>query len=492
MSESLAARAPVVGASELVPFLLRSRVLPREPQSEMSSPAHAAELEGVAERTGGDELRHRTLMRVFQQLLGMRRAVAPLLLGVALWIGLSDTQTWRVAISFLVVAFLSLIVVQDVHLAWSKRRGRTQLPALLPSLYMIAIFQHGLILVTGGMSSPLLPLILPIAFLIGLLDTKRSSKTLIVFQLAALWCEAGIDLAGFVELTPEFLAGSGTRSPTLTLCLAIVMSGAVIVTSVLSMTAAGALSQMIDEALASRDAALASRTEQTRALTTLSGEIAHELKNPLASVKGLAALIERGELSGKSAERMQVLRREVDRMQEILEELLNFSRPLVPLDLRELELRELVDHVVDLHEGVAADRRVSLIADGHARLRCDPRKVEQVLINLVQNAIEVAPAGSVIELDLRAVSSPSLGVELVVRDAGPGLPDALRGRVFEAGVTDKSAGSGLGLTIARALARQHGGELELGDRRDGKRGCEAILTLPHVNSDNSNLETAHA
>jgi two-component system sensor histidine kinase HydH len=436
------------------------------------------------ERTGGDEVRHRTMQRVFARLLRLRRGLAPVLFGVALWIGLSDADDWRRITSFLIVGVLSIIIVTDLRLAWLERSGTTQLPPILPNLYLIAIVQHGLILVTGGMTSPLLPLILPIMFLLGLLNKPRASKTMIVVQLIALWSEAAVDLAGLVDVTPDFLAGEGWRSPTLTLSLAIVMSGAVMITSVVSMSAAGALSQMIDEALEGRDIALAARAEQNRALTTLSGEIAHELKNPLASVKGLAALIERGELSGKSAERMQVLRREVDRMQEILEEFLNFSRPLVPLDLRELELRELVDHVVDLHEGVAGERRVTLVASGHARLRCDPRKVEQVLLNLVQNALEFAPPGSSIELELRAVDA---GVEIMVRDAGPGLPDELRGRVFEAGVTGKSDGSGLGLTIARALARQHGGELELGDRRDGKRGCEAILQLPR-----SNPETTHA
>jgi signal transduction histidine kinase len=336
----------------------------------------------------------------------------------------------------------------------------------------------------------MLPLILPIVFLSGLLNTPRVSRSMIALHLVALWIEAGVDLAGLVNLTPTVLGGFDSRSPILTLCLAILMSVAVLMTTLMSTTAARALSQLIDEALEGRDAALASRAEQTRALTTLSGEIAHELKNPLASVKGLAALIERGELSGKSAERMQVLRREVDRMQEILEEFLNFSRPLVPLDLREIELRELIDHVVDLHEGVAAERRVTLLADGRARLRCDPRKVEQVLLNLVQNSLEVAVAASTIEIDLRSVGMPGtlgMGAQITIRDAGPGLPDDLRGRVFEAGVTGKSDGSGLGLTIARALARQHGGELELGDRRDGKRGCEAILSLPKANQ-----ETPHA
>jgi two-component system sensor histidine kinase HydH len=446
---------------------------------------------GALERTGGDELRHRTMLRVFERLLQVRRMFGPVLLGVALWIGLGDTAAWRQATSFVLVVLLCMMTVYDVRLAVAARRGRTQLPALIPSLIAIAMMQHVMIFVSGGMTSPMLPLILPIVFLSGLLNTQRMNRSMVAIHLVALWIEAGVDLAGLVELTPTVLGGPDSRSPVLTLCLAIVMSLAVMVTTVMSTTAARALSQLIDEALAGRDAALASHAEQNRALTTLSGEIAHELKNPLASVKGLAALIERGELSGKSAERMQVLRREVDRMQEILEEFLNFSRPLVPLDLREIELRELVDHVVDLHEGVAAERRVDLVADGHARLRCDPRKIEQVLLNLVQNALEVAPSGSRIELELRSHGSlgmSGMGAQIAVRDAGPGLADDLRGRVFEAGVTGKSDGSGLGLTIARALARQHGGELELGDRRDHEPGCEAILTLP----ENLKPETEHA
>lgn len=460
--------------------------MPRESQPEPSS---SLTIPGELERTGGDELRQRTLLRVFERLLQLRRAFGPLLLCVAVWIGLGDSASWRRITLLVLATLLCVMMVYDVRLALQSRRGQTQLPAVIPSLIAITFMQHAMIFVSGGMGSPVLPLILPIVFLSGLLNSARVTRTMVTIHLVALWVEAGIDVSGLVELTPTVLGGVDTRSWVLTLGLATVMSLAVIVTSIMSVTAGGALSQMIDEALESRDAALASRTEQTRALTILSGEIAHELKNPLASVKGLAALIERGELSGKSVERMQVLRREVDRMQEILEEFLNFSRPLVPLDLRELELRELVDHVVDLHEGVAAERRVELVADGQARLRGDPRKIEQVLLNLVQNALEVAPPGSKIELELRVVA---VGVEVRIRDAGPGLTEDLRGRVFEAGVTSKSNGSGLGLTIARALARQHGGELELGDRRDGERGCEAILLLPKSSmASKPNQETLH-
>lgn len=465
-----------------------TRAPQQEPSSSMTVPAEF-------ERTGGDELRHRTLLRVFERLLQIRRMFGPVLLCIALWIGLGDTATWRQATVLVLVGLLCMMIVYDTRLALRARRGQTKLPALVPSLIAIALMQHVMIFVSGGMASPLLPLILPIVFLSGLLNTPRVSRSMIAIHLVALWLEAGVELSGLVDLTPTVLGGVDSHSPMLTLCLAIVMSMAVIVTTIMSTTAAGALSELIDDALEGRDAALAAHAEQTRTLTTLSGEIAHELKNPLASVKGLAALIERGELSGKSAERMQVLRREVDRMQEILEEFLNFSRPLVPLDLREIELRELVDHVVDLHEGIAAERHVDLVASGHARLRCDPRKIEQVLLNLVQNALEVAPSGSSIELVVRSLDSRdslAMSAQIIVRDAGPGLSDDLRGRVFEAGVTGKSDGSGLGLTIARALARQHGGELELGDRPDEKRGCEAILSLPHLSHPQPNPETQHA
>ncbi|MEZ4335699.1 MAG: histidine kinase dimerization/phospho-acceptor domain-containing protein [Sandaracinaceae bacterium] len=106
-----------------------------------------------------------------------------------------------------------------------------------------------------------------------------------------------------------------------------------------------ALERLFSEAVAERDRRLDGYAEQTSALSALSAEIAHELKNPLASVKGLGALVAK-DVEGKPAERMAVLRREVDRMQGILEELLNFSRPLVPLAMEAVEAADLADDVV--------------------------------------------------------------------------------------------------------------------------------------------------
>jgi signal transduction histidine kinase len=189
-------------------------------------------------------------------------------------------------------------------------------------------------------------------------------------------------------------------------------------------------------------------------------------------------MVARG-LDGKPAEHMAVLRREVDRMQSILEEFLNFSRPLVPLSITDVDLEELCTDVLGLVESSADARavrfHVSLFPLAH--VRADRRKLKQILINLLQNALDASPRGGTIEIAADLAERDGLpAVRLTIGDEGPGLAAEVASRVFEPGVTTKEHGSGLGLPLSRAMARQHGGELTLTSGEE--RGCVAELVLP--------------
>jgi signal transduction histidine kinase len=240
------------------------------------------------------------------------------------------------------------------------------------------------------------------------------------------------------------------------------------------------------DAVTARDRALSLHAEQNRTMTLLSSEIAHELKNPLASLKGLGALIAK-DVDGRTAERVKVLRGEVERMQGILEEFLTFSRPLVPLRLGEHDLSELARDVARLHEAIARERSLTIDVDAPDVIatHCDVRKLRQVLINLVQNALDAAPQNSEVTLQVRRAGSSAT---LAVLDRGPGLAPEIAERVFEPFVTSKEHGSGVGLVVARSLARQHGGELTLKPRTDGP-GIAAVLELP---SEPSLVDASHA
>ena len=457
----------------------------------MSASSQTAPILRELDSAGIRELRERILARVLARLVRVRSVFGPTLLSFALWIVWVDPTPWRrIVLGILVVALAALVVLDGIvsrKIASGEIEGAP--PRLSLHLLLIGFLQQAMVFATGGLASPVIPLLLPVAFITGVFVKPRLAwAQLLAWHLPVLWIELWIAHSRALELLPELLRGpmGGGPSALVLVVVAVVMSGGLVVSTLVGTRAAQGLDMMVYDALRSRDRALQVRTEQNRELSTLSAEIAHELKNPLASIKGLAQLVRRGleraekgehAATAKASERMTVLAREVDRMQAILDEFLNFSRPLVPLSQREVGLRELVDHVVDLHEAMAGERRVELLVLEREPIRCvcDPRKVEQILINLVQNALEATDPGTRIELELGSAAEL---VELRVRDAGPGLAPELRAQVFELGVSDKATGSGIGLTVARAIARQHGGELELGARADGARGCEAVLSLP--------------
>lgn len=418
-----------------------------------------------------EEILREEQQRLFGQMVGARVLLLPIFAAIVIglaWFAPAGLNTGvLVALALVIPAFF---VFELVHY---RRRGFT--PSAVPrNLVLATLGQLGVCAASGGLSSPFIYAALPIAGLSGAFLRLRLHLACTLLQLFSVW---GFAFVSQQDLLPNGLASipwPGVMLPAwheyghaITLSVFLLLSGQV--GRSLNRVFRGALKR----AITARHELLTAHAERVRELTTLSAEIAHELKNPLFSVKGLARLLEQNITDPKGSERLSVLRREVERMQTVLEEFLNFSRPLVPLAIVSSDVAGIAAEVVALHEGLARERGVDLCCEGQlVSAHCDPRKVKQILMNLVQNALEASPEGSQI-----TVATEARAAEVVVQvlDDGSGL-DSTLGNPFEPGITSKTGGAGVGLTIARGLARQHGGELGIRSRQGG--GTLAELSLP--------------
>jgi two-component system, NtrC family, sensor histidine kinase HydH len=416
----------------------------------------AKRIQGVAAPPAGlDELQSAEVGRAFSKLLYLRFALFPIVVGVILWHwNLTGRSTGK-----LLVILAAYIVPALVYLVVLLRKRRLMEPRTLGfSVLGVIVLVISASALSGGLDSPFVILLPAVAATTAVGGDRRQVWISVLLQLA------GIPLLAFV----------GGGRPVFTVGMLALGVG---VGTTLGLTMRGMFERMLVRALQARDDLLRMHSEQLQALTSFSSEIAHELKTPLASIKGLTglAMIELQD-PARAAERLQVLRNEALRMQRLLDEFLDFSRPLSPLLLESADGLQIGEEVIELFQGLTRERHLALrMSGGPAEMRCDARKVKQVMINLVQNAVEASAPGGEVVVEVEAAADE---VRMRVLDRGHGLSGEAARRVFEAGVTTKAKGSGLGLTIARAIAKQHGGSLTLVGREGG--GCVAELIIPRT------------
>lgn len=417
-----------------------------------------------------------------------RLVIAPVLGSLALTFAFFEPTPWRKLIMRCGVA--TIFTLSMVEFARYRKFGRKAVN--LPfNVWLTVVVQLIFITATGGLFSPALPAILIMAFMAAVLGERVTLFGMQVLAFPTAWAFAFVHAYGWPvsSLLPAIFGGAQSleRGPAPWIAASL-FTAILVVVSRLGLLLQRVFETLHAEAVTARDRSLALHAEQSRTITLLSSEIAHELKNPLASLKGLGALIAK-DVEGRTAERVKVLRGEIERMQNILEEFLTFSRPLIPLSLAEGNLSELARDVARLHEASASDHHVTLEVQAPAEvaLRCDVRKLRQVLINLVQNALDASPRGA--KVIVRVAEAPE-HVLVSVLDEGAGLAPEVAERVFEPFVTSKEHGSGIGLVVARSLARQHGGELALHPRQEGP-GLAAELRLPLHHPGEVPVDPAH-
>jgi signal transduction histidine kinase len=219
------------------------------------------------------------------------------------------------------------------------------------------------------------------------------------------------------------------------------------------------------------------RAEQMAAVGQLAAGAAHELRNPLTSIKMLIqANREEAEANGMPAEDLHIIDQEIRRMERCLRTFLDFARPPQP-ERRPLDLAGVVERTFALISGRARKQQVTLEftpPDAPIMVEADGEQLQQLLVNLALNALDAMPRGGTLEVRLQRRSAAE--VELSVRDSGPGIAAAMLRRLFEPFASSKETGLGLGLVVSRRIAESHGGRLTA-INLSGKGAC-FTLTLP--------------
>jgi signal transduction histidine kinase len=231
--------------------------------------------------------------------------------------------------------------------------------------------------------------------------------------------------------------------------------------------------------------------DRLAALGEMSAGLAHEIRNPLAAIKGAAQELDPGRIGGDDGELMQIIIDEVNRLNSVVSEFLDYARPFrgtfVALSVNDAVKRtaQLMQH--DLKSGGSDVEIVLELSDELPDVNGDAERLQQVLINLILNAADAMKRHGRITLSTRksadmtdaalwTLKEPRQFVEIRVRDEGPGIAGPLLDQIFIPFFTTKARGTGLGLALCQRIVQHHGGNIEV--RSVEGQGATFVIRLP--------------
>lgn len=220
------------------------------------------------------------------------------------------------------------------------------------------------------------------------------------------------------------------------------------------------------------------RMEELAAIGQLAASIAHELRNPLSSIKGAAQFLQQESEDASTREFLGIIIEEVDGLNKIATDFLDFARPL-RVEATDVSIADLLQKQVSLvrHqlENAGIKQKIS-VEDSLPTVRADQKQLEQVLLNLLLNSIQAMPEGGTLDVCARQSPRWPEHIEVSVRDSGSGItPDRL-GKIFTPFFTTKVKGTGLGLPVVQKIVQNHHGHMEV-DSREGE-GTVFRIHLP--------------
>ncbi len=218
------------------------------------------------------------------------------------------------------------------------------------------------------------------------------------------------------------------------------------------------------------------RSEQLAAVGELAASIAHEVRNPLAGMKGALEVL-RKELAVKPSnlEIVDELLAQIARLENLVKDLLTYARPSA-ISARSFDLHEMLDRLLKLYKDEADAAQITvhrIYGPETGRIEADPQQMEQVFFNLIHNAIQAMEHGGTLTVTTQASRE---GIVISFRDTGKGVPGGDIDRIFQPFFTTKHRGSGLGLPIVKRIIEAHGGLIEVHSKLG--EGTAATMTLP--------------
>ena len=219
------------------------------------------------------------------------------------------------------------------------------------------------------------------------------------------------------------------------------------------------------------------RAEKLSTLGEMAAVLAHEIRNPLGSIRGTAEILKDDYKPGDPKhEFIEIQIKETERLNRVVEDFLHMARPQ-PADLQPCQVQDELDTIVTLVSNDARDRKIKLELQPTpfpVIVRADGEKLRQAFLNIIINSLQATPPGGSVTI-FTAVVQEDL-CEIRFRDTGPGIDAAAMERIFEPFFTTKQNGTGLGLAITRKIIESHGGTLMV-ESEQGK-GTTVTVRLP--------------
>ncbi len=237
---------------------------------------------------------------------------------------------------------------------------------------------------------------------------------------------------------------------------------------------ADAFNRMLDSLKTSQERLV--EAEKLSTLGSIAASVAHEIRNPLSSLRMTAQLLEkRAPDEEKFREPLRVIREEIDRLDLALEEVLSFARPREP-ESKPTDLAATVEAILQLlgRQLEHTHIEVELLRENLPKVHADEHQMKQVFVNLILNAMQAMPGGGML-----TISFDQSDQDLLIRfaDTGGGIPEERREKVFEPFFTTREGGAGLGLALSRRIIEQHGGSIGL---ESSAEGAAFTISLPVV------------